>query len=154
MVELGNCKEIYQKVCCMHMCTELFFKEKTVTFVVAVVSKAWFPYNYPDYLYLIAIDWVTGFGIFILLAALQPKQKLKRAHVVKQSRAINPASYTSYRVILRFIQSYDFHHAEFWYIESESRLSKMALNSLLTLTNFRSNNWPVTLVKNGITIFL
>lgn len=30
----------------------------------------------------------------------------------------------------------------------------MALNSLLTLTNFRSNNWPVTLVKNGITIFL
>lgn len=55
MVELGNCKEIYQKVCCT--CTELFFKEKTVTFVVAVVSKARFPYNHPDYLYLIAIDW-------------------------------------------------------------------------------------------------
>ena len=54
MVELGNCKQIYQKVCCM--CTELFFKEKTVTFVVAVVSKARFPYNHPDYLHLMAID--------------------------------------------------------------------------------------------------
>ena len=32
-----------------------------------------------------------GFGIFILLAALLPKQKLKSAHGVKQSCAINPA---------------------------------------------------------------
>lgn len=29
----------------------------------------------------------------------------------------------------------------------------MVLNSLLTLSNFRSNNWPVTLVKNGVAIF-
>ena len=29
----------------------------------------------------------------------------------------------------------------------------MVLNSLLILSNFHSNNWPVTLVKNGVTIF-